>query len=80
MTAAIKILSGRSGRTISSAELEQRLIKDFADLENVDQKVNDVIENLQNLHFISDWRLAINIVLRYLHKGNSYIKEILAKN
>ena len=76
MATALKILSGRA---ISEAELHQRLIKDFAELSNVDQEVNDTIEHLKDLHLINDGRIAENFVLRYSHKGNRYIKAILAQ-
>ena len=76
MAAALKILSGRA---ISEVELHRRLIKDFANLPAVDQEVHATIEHLKDLHLINDLRIAENLALRFSHKGNRYIKVILAQ-
>ena len=34
---------------------------------------------MQDLHLINDERIAENFILRYSHKGNRYIKAILAQ-
>ena len=76
MAAALKILSNRA---ISEAELQEQLLKDFANLTTVDQEVKATIAHLKDLHLLNDERIAGSLIWRYAHKGNRYIKAILAQ-
>ncbi len=71
---AIKLLSDHN---CSEFELVRRLEKEFADLPDVDARIESAVKRLRELHLINDQRLAESLAERYEKKGNRFITQVL---
>jgi len=74
LAVAIKLIADRTG---SERDLRRRLEKEFVDLPDLDQRLDECMARLRELHLINDNRLAENLAQRYSHKGNRFIAQIL---
>ena len=71
---AIKRLSERQ---TSEHELRSYLQTEFADLSDLDTRIESVFKRLKELQLINDSRLATNLAQHYAHKGNRFITQML---
>lgn len=58
-------------------ELRQRLSRDFAELPDIDQILDEIILRLRELNFLNDSRYAENTSRLKVHKGNRFISQTL---
>lgn len=66
-----------STKLYSSHELAEILEHNYTDLSQSKIAIQETLEYLKKHNIINDERLARDIALRYEHKGNQFIKNIL---
>jgi regulatory protein len=71
---AIKYLSNHY---CSEKELIRQLEKEFSHVPELDTQIQATIARLRELHLLNDNRLAESLSMRYIHKGNRFIQQIL---
>lgn len=71
---AIKLLSERHH---TEHELRQRLEKSFSDHPELDTAIHSTINRLKELHLLNDNHTAETLAVRYAHKGNRFITQVL---
>ncbi|KTD70354.1 recombination regulator RecX [Legionella santicrucis] len=74
LDAAMKLLSERP---YTERELSKQLEKSFADKPDIDALIQSTITRLNELHLISDHRLAESTAQHYAHKGNRFTIQSL---
>ncbi|HHF7349611.1 TPA: regulatory protein RecX [Legionella feeleii] len=72
--AALKHLSSRH---CSERELCRFLEKEFSSHPDLENAITQTIARLRELHLINDERIAESLSLRYRHKGNRFIRNVL---
>lgn len=72
--AALKHLSSRH---CSERELYRLLEKEFASHPDLENALSQTLARLRELHLINDERIAESLSLRYRHKGNRFIRNVL---
>lgn len=72
--AALKHLSSRH---CSEKELYRLLEKEFSAHPNLENAISQTLARLRELHLINDERIAESLSLRYRHKGNRFIRNVL---
>ena len=66
-----------SSKSYSASELSNILENHFSDLKQLDKAIQDTLVYLKAHNIINDARLAQDLALRYQHKGNQFIRNIL---
>lgn len=72
--AALKHLSSRH---CSEHELHRILEKEFSAHPDLENAMSQTLARLRELHLINDERIAESLSLRYRHKGNRFIRNVL---